>query len=1443
MTLSHPGCRLVIAFLCLLLIPLRFVAAQGVASAPRILQAINEKQVVALKGNVHPLARAEFDQGAVADSQPMSRILLLLQRSPEQETSLRQLLEDQQSKSSPNFHQWLTPEQFGAQFGISDADLLTVTQWLASQGFTNINIGPGRTVIEFSGSAGQVRNAFHTDIHHFRVGSQDHIANVSDPQIPAALTPVVSGIVSLHNFPRKSHAKILGRFRRQLRTRGLTPLLTFPDPFNSNFTFYGMGPGDFATIYNSQPLIAAGKNGAGQTIAIVGETNIKIKDVQMFRSMFTLPANFDANNIILNGEDPGITSLDEEGEADLDVEWSGATAPGATVKFVVSASTPASAGVDLSALYIIEHNLAGVMSESYGECEAGLGAAGNAFYNSLWQQAAAQGITAVVSSGDGGSAGCDNFNTQQTATHGIAVSGLASTPFNISLGGTDFDEVNKWTQFWSSTNDPTGSSALKYIPEIPWNENCAQISLTGCGNSASQGSLNLIAGSGGPSTLYSKPPWQMGITGMPNDSRRDQPDVSLLASPGFNGTGYIYCQSDSTLSGVPTCDISNAQNGVFEFGIIGGTSASAPAFAGVMALVNQKQATSSDSAPRQGNANYVLYALAKKPGANCASSTTEAATCIFNDVTKGNSILPTGLPGIGTNSVPCKGGTLNCSATVASTNGVLVDPSHTTTEAWTVSPGYDMVTGLGSINVNNLATAWSTASMIPTTTTLTLSPTTGITHGTLENVTVGVTVHANTGTGVPSGDISLIAALADGTTQGLDQFTLTNGAVTNAKTQSLPGGTYNISAHYAGDGTNAPSDSSSIQVTVGSESSQTFIVVPTFDSNGVLTNGNATSLQYGSNYIIRMYVTDKNGVASSTGPPAPTCDQINQKACPTGTVSLASNGSPLDGSAGVFNLNNDGYTRDIAPTLMGGTYSLVANYSGDSSYQTSKSATHPLVITPAPTFQQWTNPPSGAVVGQPFSLGIVVDTGVAGVSPTGTVTFYDGSNPLPGAVSYSSQGQGVNVVLYASSSTTITTGGSHTITAKYSGDANYGPSTSPPVSFVAKFLTLVAQSESSTSLSFGQSITVKVVITGNDKGPPLAGQINFSASYTPINGPVTTVQGTDGSGNPTLTATVSTSPQSTEALCVTYNGDPNYTDAAPPCDTIIVNIPDFSLAASQAPFSVTAGQSATTTITVTPASTTPSTVALGFPGFLPPLPPGMSVSFNPSTVSLNGAPVNVTATVTTTAASGGAGSLAVVQNVALGTIVTRPPFGGSLPLLLGIFVLSLILFFSVTGNPERAGRAVFASLVFLVVAIPGCGGGSSGGGGGGGGGNPPGPSIVTLTTTSAKVPSGGSLTFNVSVSGSGTPTGSVNIFQGPVGVGAGVAPPLTLVNGKATVTISFFNSAGTYPFWAQYLGDSRNKPSQSTAALQEVITGQTQIFYNGQTGGLNHQGTLQINLQ
>jgi subtilase family serine protease len=565
-------------FVFILTCPLWRAAAQTASTPARITKAVDEQNRVVLLGNVHPLARADFDRGAVEDGQPITRMLLLLQRSPDQESALRQNLDDQQSKSSPRFHVWLTPEQFGSQFGPAEADIQSVTRWLTWRGFTAITVGPGRQVIEFSGTAGAVRNAFRTEIHRFMLEGSEHLANVSDPQIPAALAPVVAGIVSLHNFPRKSHARVLGQFRRTLGKTGIQPLLTFPNPFSGR-TFYGLAPGDFATIYNSKPLLTVGIDGTGQTIAIVGETNLNVQDVQQFRTMFGLPANFDSTNVILNGEDPGITSFGEEGEADLDVQWSGAAAPGATVKFVVSASTPASAGVDLSALYIVEHNLAGVMSESYGDCEKHLGSAGNAFYNGLWEQAAAQGITVVISSGDGGSAGCDNFDTQPVATQGLAVSGFASTPFNVSIGGTDFNEVNTWGTYWLPTNDPTGTSAKSYIPEIPWNESCAQIGLTGCGASAPGGSLNIVAGSGGASSVYGKPKWQMDVAGMPNDNHRDQPDVSLFASPGFNGTGYVYCQSDQTISGEPACDLTNASSGNLDFGIVGGTSASAPAFA------------------------------------------------------------------------------------------------------------------------------------------------------------------------------------------------------------------------------------------------------------------------------------------------------------------------------------------------------------------------------------------------------------------------------------------------------------------------------------------------------------------------------------------------------------------------------------------------------------------------------------------------------------------------------------------------------------------------------------------------------------------------------------------------------------------------------------------------------------------------------------------------
>jgi Pro-kumamolisin, activation domain/Bacterial Ig-like domain (group 3) len=1384
----------------------------------RVIAPVDNALRVTLAGNIHPLARAEFDRGAVAGSQPMPRILLLLQRSDAQEAALQTFLEQQQDKGSPNYHQWLTPAEFGAQYGPADSDVQAVTQWLESQGFTIAKVYSGKTVIEFSGTAAQVQAAFGTPIHNFEVNGKLYVANATNPQIPAALAPVIAGIVSLNNFPRQSHVRVAGQARKIAGHPGLQPQFTYP--LSGGGTFYGVGPGDFATIYNSKNLIGSGNDGTGQTIAVVGETNINVVDVQDFRQTFGLSSNFTSTNIILNGEDPGITSTDEEGEADLDTQWSGAVAPGATIKFVVSASTPASQGIDLSALYIIEYNLAGVMSESYGACESALGVAGNAFYNSLWEQAAAQGITVILSAGDGGSAGCDDFNTATVATQGLAVSGLASTPYNISLGGTDFDDVNDPAAYWSATNNGTTSaSALSYIPEIPWNQNCAQLGLTGCGSTAPQGSLNIVAGSGGASNVYSKPKWQMGVTGMPNDSHRDLPDVSLFASPGFDNSGYIICQSD--VAGV--CN----QTAVSNFEIVGGTSVSAPAFAGIMALVNQYQSAHGGSA-RQGNANPVLYSLAKKSGASCASSATEASGCIFNDVTHGNSYLLPYYPStVGTNSVPCQGASLNCSSVVTSTNGVLVEPTNSKIEAWTAAPGYDLATGLGSVNVNNLATNWGTVNTVPTSTTLTLNPTTGITHGTAENVTVNVTVTPTSGTA--SGNVSLIATLSGpsgSTAQGLDQFTLnSSGQVVNATTNSLPGGgSYQVYAHYAGDGTNAPSDSAPVTVTVGKESSQTFIVVPTFDSNGNQVNGNATSVPYGSNYFIRMYVTDKNGVASATGPPAPACYQENQLTCPTGTVTLTDGGNVLGtggGGAGIYNLNSAGYTRDLSPSagLLGGTHDLAASYSGDNSYQSSTSAATTLTVAPGITQAQILNTVSSIVEGQQIYVSGQVTASspfplVTLATPTGSLALYDGNTALPG-VSVTAGGGQMNAFL----ATTFSTPGPHSITARYSGDSNYAASTSTPFVVDSLYPVTVAETASATTITYGQTITVTAVISSGVKGPAMSGQVQFMGLYQ--TGLVTTTAGTDANGNEILTATATTTPQNSENLVAWYSGDSTYGPANSPGLSITVNIPNFSLGPAGITVQPQAGQAGTAQITVTPANPTQCTVTLSpGPGVGSNYFSGYTLAINPAQVTLNGAPVTATISFTPNTATP-----SIVQKASARHASILPVKRGNWWLLSFAAAVAAVFWFTRSARRKKLRTALALSIASLVFLALGCGGGGgSSGGSGGGSGGPPQATSIALTTTNAKIPINTPGTITATVTASKPLTGTISFYN----FGQLIDGPIPAYSGQAQMNIEAL-LPGQYQLTAAYSGDSANQSSTSTP-LAQVVTGTISLNFQATTG-------------
>ncbi|HEY2353050.1 MAG TPA: Ig-like domain repeat protein [Candidatus Acidoferrum sp.] len=1054
-------------------------ASARIPSRPaRITAAVDENQLVRLRGNVHPLAQARFDQGAVSDAQPLDRMLLLLQRSPEREAALRQLLEDQLTLHSPSYHGWLTPAQFAAQFQPADADIQAITNWLGAKGFHGIKVGAGRTVIEFSGNAGQVRNAFHTEIHRYMVKGAAHFANSSDPQIPAALSPVVAGVVSLHNFPKFAHSHALGNFQRARDGGAVKPLFSFAGCDSSTGgQCNALGPADLAKIYN----IPSNLDGTGQTIAVVGQTNIDITDVQKYRSIFGLPSN--DPTIILNGPDPGI--IEDESEADLDVEVSGGVAPNAAIKFVISETpfTGSTAGTDLSALYIVDNNLAGVMSESYGACEPQLGAVGNAFYTALWEQASAQGITVLVSTGDNGSANCDDPNSSDFATGGLAISGIASTPFNVAVGGTDFmySVASPSSVYWNTTNSgtPATESAKSYIPEATWNDSCAGAGLTGCTatiiNSNSSNDTDLVAASGGPSSVYSKPSWQSGITGMPADSKRDTPDISLFASNGQNNSFYIICQKDFT--GSNSCDLNSP---FMDFEGVGGTSASVQAFAGIMALINQSQATMQDPAPRQGNANYIFYKLYKQHPAGICTSNPAAASasgCIYYDVVNGNI------------SVACQGGTLNCSNTSTAANqyGVL---SSAGTPAWTTTAGYDLATGLGTINVANLAAAWGGVGLTATTSAITASPSGTVTHGSNASFTVKVTA-----TGTPTGQVSLIATPTGAAATGIGPFNLASGTAT-ISTNMLPGGTaYSVVAHYSGDGTFAQSDSAPVTVTVSKESSKAFASLVTFDASGNITSSNATTAAYGSPYIVRIDVTNASGTPCSANSDAGNIPPISTVPCPTGTVTVTDKGAPLNDfsntntgvTGNTATLNALGYLEDQPIQLPAASHSLVAAYAGDNSYTASTSAADAFTITTAPTSLALTGPTT-ATTTQPVTLTATVNTSSSGVGPTGTVAF---SETIGGRTS--SLGT-ANVVPTAANQTTgapatgvatltmpLTVAQQTIITATaYSGDTNYqasGPSGTLTINVSTGTTGSFTVSGAPVTVTAGSSATSTITVT------------------------------------------------------------------------------------------------------------------------------------------------------------------------------------------------------------------------------------------------------------------------------------------------------------------------------------------------------------------------------
>lgn len=705
----------------LLLAVLAFVFTVNTASSAdtkRVLitQAVDQTQLTTLAGNTRPEANAANDRGPVADNFPMTHMMLLLRRPAELQEAFEEYVGNLHDPASTNYYHWLTAKQIGQRYGLAEQDVNTINAWLRSQGFVVNTVYDNGTLIDFSGTASQVSDAFHTEIHQLEVHGEHHIANMSDPQIPDALASAIVGIVSLNDFmPHPATVK---------KTQSVDRLRNGPSPDYTigcgTATCYPVVPADLATIYHFPH--AAGHMGEGRTVVMVEDTDLYSRsDWSTFRSTFGLSSYGGTFKQVHPGPaciPPGVTSNDDE--ATLDVEWATAAAPGAHI-VLASCSDLLMFGGFLALQNILQETpLPDAVSVSYTEAEAYLGAAYNAYINALYSSADAEGVSVYVAAGDSGAANADP-SKEPWAELGINVNGFASTPYNAAVGGTDFEDTYLHANgtYWNSSNNPNYGSAISYIPEIPWNSSCASALLAGYNGLTPLQLCNLnyfltvAAGGGGPSACASgapsvfgvvsgtcagraKPSFQNGIVGVPNNGVRNLPDVSLFAANGRWGHYYVFCFSDPGNGGVP-CTAGKP----YTWSGKGGTSFAAPIWAGIQALLNQKVNSFS------GNPDYNLYSLAQgeygsSGSAICNSSRAggPASSCIFYDVTQGDNDIPCEADSMDSNHLH------NCYLPAGDTYGLLSTSNTVDQPAYGTTTGWDFATGLGTVNVQNLVNSW-----------------------------------------------------------------------------------------------------------------------------------------------------------------------------------------------------------------------------------------------------------------------------------------------------------------------------------------------------------------------------------------------------------------------------------------------------------------------------------------------------------------------------------------------------------------------------------------------------------------------------------------------------------------------------------------------------------------------------------------------------------------
>ena len=1423
-----------------------------------------EQQLVQLKNTKHPLAIEANSVGRVEGGHKLQRMLLVLSPSDAQDADLKKLLDDQENRNSPNYHRWLNATEFGLRFGPTDANVQSALAWLQAAGFTVEHIAASKRWVVFSGTASQVENTFHTEMHYYRVNGKTFIANSTDLAVPAELTGITRGIVSLNSFGRRPPvhqvAGIAGRDAQGAKT-ALSPSLTATGTTNT----YYMAPGDFAAIYNTNALLQSGIDGTGISIAVTAQSQIELTDVQEFRQIFGLKTN--DPNFLLSGPDPGIADQTDSEEALLDVEWAGAVAPGATINLVVAGSTDTTSGVDLAAAYAIDNEIAPILTYTYGSCEQALGSSGNAFYNALWQQAAAEGITVLVASGDNGAAGCDNPTAGVPAMQGLAVNGVASTPYNVAVGGTEFAEGAQPATYWNAGNNADYASAKGYIPEATWNESCdpsQSASSTNC--VLGTANFSLLSSAGGASTLYSKPSWQTG-TGVPADGARDLPDVSLAAAAGHDEA--VYCTS---LGGTP-CQI-NSQQAVVGLTLVGGTSLSTPAMAGILALVEQKIGA------QQGQVNYVLYRLAQTQGYSCDSSKqinpTAQNSCVFYDVTSGS------------NQVPCAGGSPGCSSTQSGTNGF--------TTGQLAGPGFDLATGLGSINAVNLAAAWKSTNLVASLTTLQVSSTSFV-HGTA--VTLNGNVAPTSGTGSPTGSVAIKTDLFGDSDQILP---LSTSGAFSGQISDLPGGQYNVRAYYAGDATYASSESTGVALSITPENSATTITLHGLQSasagygaplqlkvaavgdsghgfaTGTVTIHDGATLVTTSNLAqdgtAFLLTGGGSGYAFAPGPHSVTASYsgdgsfkpstsaaavftiakgtpfvvvgVNTSsvlagqtfgahavvagqgtAAATGTIQFTvdgvSFGSPISlQTGGLFGTQAQAST--LIPDLSQGTHIIGASYNGtsDPNYSSVASGdpvnelTQTITVGPATGSKTTTNL---TLTTAPTNLG---NTGVFAitVSPataTGTVTLWDAVGPRSAATAIAN---GTTTVQFA-----WTQAGTTSVYAMYSGDATNAGSASAPISFtVQRGVPQVKLTAPSSEPSTGQ-LSLTASVAGSPANPQLPYPVGVVEFWDSLNGAAPQLliaqPLTAGPGGISVSGVRIKLAQGTHSLYAHYRGDTNWQPAN--SASVPLAAPTFTLSVSPNPLAFAAGSPGSGTVTVTPSGGFTGTVALtcGSGGTF--IPAGYNCTFGQANL-----PVTSASAASTTLSF----VLASTTSSAVATANASPSTVGLWGTALGAGLL-LFGFLGFTNSEFRNGRNFFVAaglLLSVASVVLGCGGGGGGGG--------PFATTTTIVSTNLHVKFNTPVTLTVTVkpSGSATPTGLVQLYDNGQVYGSAVKVSAGIATFLATSL-----PIGVHNLTAKYEGDANTLPSTS-ASIQQAIAGQTPLQISGQAEGITQTVNFMVNV-